>query len=216
MGLIAEFRLQSPDAPLVDVARAVPDCTITVEYEEQTVSGPLIHVVRVECASFGAFEAAIEAAEYIEEITLISDDGATRTYHVINGGPFPGAMDELRFNKTLIERMHVTEDGWHLRQCFANRDELAAYRESCRKMGSQFHLDRLYGTADADGTVPGISKKQREALLAAHGAGYFAVPRRASLTDVASDLEISRSALAERLHRGEAHLIDHYIHDDRY
>ncbi|WP_255170246.1 helix-turn-helix domain-containing protein [Natrononativus amylolyticus] len=216
MGLIAEFRLQSPDAPLVDVARAVPGCTITVEYEEQTVSGPIVHVVRVECASFGAFEAALEAAEYVEEVTLISDGGAARTYHVINRGPFPKEMDELTLNKTLIERMRVTEDGWHLRQRFANRDELAAYREGCRRMGSRFYLDRLYETADADRTVPGISDKQREALLAAYEAGYFAVPRRSSLEDVAADLDISRSALAERLHRGEAHLLEHYVHDDQY
>jgi predicted DNA binding protein len=216
MDLIAEFRLQSPDAPLVDVARAAPDCAITVEYEEQTVSGPIVHVIRVECASFETFEAALEAAEYVEEVSLISDSGATRTYHVINRGPFPEEMDELTLNKTLIERMRVTEHGWHLRQRFANRDELAAYREGCRRMGSQFHLDRLYETADANGTVPGISEKQREALLAAYEAGYFSVPRQASLTDVADNLEISRSALAERLHRGEAHLIDHYVHDDQY
>lgn len=215
MGLIAEFRLQSPDAPLVDIARSVPDCTISVEYEEQTVSGPIVHVVRVECASFETFEAALDAAEYVEEVTLISDSGATRTYHIINRGPFPEEMDELTLNKTLIEWMHVTKDGWHLRQRFANRDELAAYREGCRRMGSQFHLDRLYETTDADGTVPGISEKQREALLAASEAGYFAVPRRASLEDVAGDLDLSRSALAERLHRGEAHLIDHYVRDDR-
>lgn len=216
MDLIAEFRMVSEDGPLISIARAVPECTIIVEHDEQTVSGPIVFVIRVLCRSFEAFEAALEEQAAMMEFTLMSDDDSERLYHVVWEGPHPEAVDELSFNKTLIERQWVTAEGYHLKQQFADRDEVAAYRDSCREMGVEFHLDRLYGANTDGGSVPGVSAKQREALLAAYEAGYFAVPRQASLREVADSLDISRSALAERLHRGQSHLLEHYFHDELY
>lgn len=216
MGLIAEFRLQSADLALVDVVRAVPDCTITIEYNDQTFAGPIVTLIRVVGQSLDAVQTALENAEYVQELALISDEGSGRVYHIVTDGPWSAEMDELTFNKTLIERVRVTEDGWQLKQQFANRDELDAYRDSCLKGGADFRLDRLYESTGGTETVPGVSEKQREALLAAYEAGYFDVPREASLEDVAASLGIARSSLAERLHRGQAHLLEHYFYDDLY
>ncbi|GAB7020884.1 helix-turn-helix domain-containing protein [Halostagnicola bangensis] len=216
MGLTAEFRLLSEEMELVDVVRAVPDCTLIIEHDEQTVSGPVVRVIRVTCGSFDAFEAALEDAANVEGFTLISDVDQVRSYHVVMDGPFEKEVDELTLNKTLIERQRVGPDGYYLKHQFANREELAAYRDSCVSMGVEFRLDRLYEADKNTGWVPGVSEKQREALLAAYELGYFDVPRRAPLEEVATSLEISRSALAERLHRGQAHLIEHYFYDDLY
>lgn len=216
MSLTAEFRLLSENGPLIDIARAVPECTIIVEHDEQTVSGPIVLVIRVVCLSFDEFEAALENEAYIMNFTLISDEDSLRVYHVVWEASHPKGIDELTFNKTLIERQWVTDEGYHLRQQFLDRAELAAYRDSCREMGVEFHLDRLYEANDVNRSVPGVSEKQREALLAAYEAGYFAVPRQASLADVAESLEISRSAFAERLRRGQSHVFEHYFYDDLY
>ena len=216
MGLTAEFRLLSEKMELTDVVRAVPECTLTIEHDEQTVSGPVVRVIRVTCDSFDAFEAALEDAPDVEEFTLISDVDPVRSYHVVMDGPFDEAVDQLTLNKTLIERQRVGPDGLYLKHQFANHEELTAYRDSCVSLGVEFRLDRLYESNSTVGQIPGVSEKQREAILAAYEAGYFAVPRTASLEDVATTLDISQSALAERLHRGQSHLIEHYYFDDRY
>lgn len=216
MGLTAEFRLLSEEVELVDVVRAVPDCTITIEYNDQTFAGPIVTLIRVVGRSLDAAETALENADYVQELALISDDGLARVYHLVLDGPWRAEMDEITFNKTLIERVRVTEDGWQLKQQFANRDELAAYRDSCLKAGADFRLDRLYDSDSTSETIPGLSEKQREALLAAYEAGYFTVPRQTSLEDIAAELGISQSALAERLHRGQSHLLEHYFYDELY
>lgn len=216
MGLTAEFRLLSEEIELVDVVRAVPDCTITIEYNDQTFAGPIVTLIRVVGRSLDAVETALENADYVQELALISDDGLVRVYHLVLDGPWRAEMDEITFNKTLIERVRVTEDGWQLKQQFANRDELAAYRDSCLKAGADFRLDRLYESDSTSETIPGVSEKQREALLAAYETGYFAVPRQTSLEDIAAELGISQSALAERLHRGQSHLLEHYFYDELY
>ena len=216
MGLTAEFRLLSEEIELVDVVRAVPDCTITIEYKDQTFAGPIVTLIRVVGRSLDAAETALENADYVQELALISDDGLVRVYHLVLDGPWRAEMDEITFNKTLIERVRVTKDGWQLKQQFANRDELAAYRDSCLKAGADFRLDRLYESDSTSETIPGLSEKQREALLAAYETGYFAVPRQTSLEDIAAELGISQSALAERLHRGQSHLLEHYFYDELY
>ncbi|MDG5776024.1 helix-turn-helix domain-containing protein [Haloarculaceae archaeon H-GB2-1] len=38
--------------------------------------------------------------------------------------------------------------------------------------------------------------------------GYFAIPRTASLDDVAAELGISASSLSERLRRAQTHLVE--------
>lgn len=216
MGLTAEFRLLSEEIELVDVVRAVPDCTITIEYNDQTFAGPIVTLIRVVGRSLDAVETALENADYVQELALISDDGLVRVYHLVLDGPWRAEMDEITFNKTLIERVRVTKDGWQLKQQFANRDELAAYRDSCLRAGADFRLDRLYESGSTSETIPGVSEKQREALLAAYEAGYFTVPRQTSLEEIAAELGISQSALAERLHRGQSHLLEHYFYEDLY
>lgn len=215
MGLTAEFRLLS-DYGLVNIARTVPDCTITVEHDEQTVSGPIVFVLRIVCRSFEEFEAALEDEADIKKFALISAEDSVRLYHVVWEGPHPEEMDELTLNKTFIKRQWITNEGYHLKAEFADREEFAAYRDSCRKMGVGFQLDRLYESNGDNKRVPGVSEKQHEALLAAYEAGYFAVPRQASLRDVADSLDISRSALAERLQRGQSHLLEHYSYEESY
>ncbi|OIB56704.1 helix-turn-helix domain-containing protein [Natrialba sp. SSL1] len=214
MGLTAEFRLFSEHDPLIQLVRAVPECTITVEHDEQTAAGPIVFVLRVVCRSFETFEETLESKPAVLEFTPISEESSVRIYHTVFEDRYPEEMDELLFNKTLVERWWVTSDGEHLKQQFADRDELAAYRDSCRKMDISFRLDRLYESSGDDDRIPGVSEKQHEALRAVYEAGYFDVPRQASLRDVADSLDISRSALAERLHRGQAHVLEHYFSDN--
>lgn len=67
MGLIAEFWLQSADLELVDAARAVPDCTITIEHNDQTFAGPIVILIRVVGQSLDAVQTALGHAEYVQD-----------------------------------------------------------------------------------------------------------------------------------------------------
>lgn len=116
----------------------------------------------------------------------------------------------------VTEAVTTLSDGWRITQQFADRDELAKVREFARNMDISFHLNQLYESASPDRDLIGLTDKQRVALLAAYEAGYFAVPRKASMATVAAALDISSSALTERLHRAQAHLIEYFVHSDVY
>ncbi len=52
------------------------------------------------------------------------------------------------------------------------------------------------------------TQKQAEALIAAHGAGYYRSPRGATTAEVAAGLGITRSSFEERLRAGENRVMD--------
>lgn len=112
--------------------------------------------------------------------------------------------------------MTVLSDGWRVKRQFTNRDEFATFRDAIRDKGVSFELDRLYTSNSTDIELIGLTDKQREALCLAYEEGYFSVPRVASMADVAAEIGISVRALAERLHRAQARLIEHFFHSALY
>lgn len=67
-------------------------------------------------------------------------------------------------------------------------------------------LERVYPMGPGEDT--GVERRwdltpaQAEALVAAHAAGYFTVPRGTTAGEVAADLDLSKSAFLERVRRG--------------
>lgn len=54
-----------------------------------------------------------------------------------------------------------------------------------------------------------LTAEQRDAILRAVDAGYFDVPRRTTLVELADDLGISDSAVSQRLRRGMLNILQH-------
>jgi DNA-directed RNA polymerase specialized sigma24 family protein len=216
MSLIAECQLRAPDLPFVDVVTAIPDLTVELESMEQPHTGPLVLFIRATAPSFDGLDAALDDSPFVEDSFLISEVGSIRLYQLILTIRRPPFLDEIVVRKRFPESVTIRDDGLYIKQQFANRDEFATWRESHHDAGISVHLDRLYESTTTDTDLIGLTDKQREALLTAYEAGYFAVPQQASLDEVAADLDISLSALAERLHRAQAHLIEHFFYADLY
>lgn len=216
MSLTAEFQLRSPRLPLTNVAGVLADLTLRLESAEQPHSGPVVFFVRVSGPSFEEVQTTFTEASSVSEHVLISEVGSIQRYQLVLADARPVFLDKLWFHKTFPESVVIMPDGWYIKQQFANRDELSKYREFWQSVDFSFALDRLYDSTSTDTEVIGISNKQREALLTAYEAGYFSVPQETTLDDVAEALEISRSALAERLHRAQSHLIEHFYYADLY
>lgn len=94
-----------------------------------------------------------------------------------------------------------------------DRGELTEIVSDLREIGAAVQLDRLTrSTSDGDENVleleaNGITDKQREAVRTAIECGYYETPRRASLSDLAEELGVSRSAVSQRLGAVESKLV---------
>ena len=59
-----------------------------------------------------------------------------------------------------------------------------------------------------------LSDRQMSVLQAAHQSGWYDIPRRITLGDLARELELGRSTVSEHLVRAEAALIDQFLNGD--
>jgi len=222
MGLLAEYELRFEHLPLVEVAAAVPEATLGVEVGQPNQAGPPPFFVEVSGASQAAVEEALDRAAFVRRYAPIEESGG-RQYRVVPAatmdeqlGPHVDreGLAELADIDSVIESATVTPDGWRQRRWFADRDAFERYCSFWRANAEGFSLERLRA-ADGFGTTPadGLTDRQLAALEAADRMGYFEVPRRASLGDVADELGISASSLSERLRRAQAHLVDAALAD---
>lgn len=99
-----------------------------------------------------------------------------------------------------------------------DREELTEIVSNLREIGASVQLDRLtQPTMDesADSTLEleakAITDKQREAIRAAIQCGYYETPRRADLGDLADELDVSRSAVSQRLGAVESKLVTEFF-----
>lgn len=209
MGLIAEFRLSSPELPLTDVAAAVPGMHLTLEGGRPEATARPVAFLRARGDAVGTLEAAFESDPFVESYGLVSDEGDSRLYQIIGSRRPAFDFDQIASRKAVFDGPTVTPSGWRVTGEFSDREELAALRSVFLDNGFEFDLERLsepgYEALDL------LTDRQREALVAAREMGYFDIPRRASTADVAAELGITASSLSERLRRAQGHLVDHYV-----
>lgn len=94
-----------------------------------------------------------------------------------------------------------------------SRDELSSLVSDLRATGATVRLERIARLDDEldpqplELEVESLTDKQREAVFLAVEMGYYETPRRADLGDLATELDISRSAVSQRLTAVEAKLV---------
>lgn len=102
-------------------------------------------------------------------------------------------------------------DGTAIWDLTVSADRLSALGDELEAAGVDFELQSVRNDAAATVEEELLTDRQREVLLAAAAAGYYAVPREATLTEVAESLDISKATGSEVLHRAEAAIISWFI-----
>jgi hypothetical protein len=201
MSLIAEFTFRHAGLPLMST---LDEAGVRLDVEQAVASDPDRPVLFV-WASDGdldIFEAAVTDDDTVADCKLIEDAGHRRLYRM----PLYPLDDRLQASRLDVSS---SADGVEARLRFPDRRSLSEYQPMVERKGVDVTLRRVYGESDTVfGGEYGLSVKQREALKAAVGAGYFEVPRAASLSDIAEDLGVSTQAVSERLRRGVTTLVE--------
>lgn len=208
MGFIAEFTVVSPI--IRETAEAVPEMEFHTEDLQLVDAEHTNFIFWVDGGDFGQLEAALARDSTIDEFALLTEVGERRLYRTTltqDGAAYLTYPDASDLDIVFLN-VTTTHEGSHFRARIPSRDALQAYRDACRDKGLTFHLERVYrgGPNDTSGRY-GLTDRQYEALVLAYKRGYFGAERDTTLETIASDLGISRQALAARLRRGHERLI---------
>ncbi len=205
----------------MEVLRAVPEMRVRLEDMRPMPDGDWRVLYWAEGDDFDRYETAIAADPTIAAYRCLSDLGDRRLYRIT----FGSALDRpilhevtMAHDITIVEAT-MTAERLRFWARYPSREAFDAMRTACREAAMPFEVTRLFEereTAGDGGPVGryGVTGPQREALLRALEAGYFAVPRETTLEDVAQGLDVSTSALSARLRRGQSGLISNTLASD--
>jgi hypothetical protein len=219
MGLVAEFDIDCEALPLAGVAEVVSDATLVLELQYNHGNRPLF-LVTVQDGPQTAVEDALTDAYDVGEWTLIGEAGETRRYQIRPALSFEeqlgshlddlDGLEALATADAIVERIEVVPGGWRQTGWFADREAFSRFA-SFWQANAGFHLHRLTRDGETEPPGDGLTDRQYEALRIAYELGYFDVPRRASLADVAAELDIASSSVSERLRRAQTELIEETV-----
>lgn len=218
MTFIAEVRLSHPDLALASTIETVPEATVTVAYPTVGGSGEswLLFAVRGG-DHLEAFDEALSEDPSVDDPLIVVGNDERRIYRVrlVTGLLLSSVTAELAIH---VLELRSQRGKWLVKLQASEREALVSFREYCTQRGLNFETDRLYTTdggvaVDRLDTV-GLTDKQREALLAAYDAGYFATPRQTSLRELAETLGVSSTAVSNRMRGGTAKLIEALVSHD--
>lgn len=210
--LIAEFTIDHADLVLTPTMAARP--SVTVEPDGPTTGSPGIEYLFFTATGedLDGFKDAVADDHTVDDVTVVGRFDDHRVYRAIVAD---GAITVSSILSALAVRVLAIEsagESWWLRVQLPDRNTLVDFRELCLERGVDFSVRKLV-EPDGEGVDSrvGLRDHERETLLAAFASGYFDVPRAVSQKELADQLDISPSAISQRLRTAVGRLLEETI-----
>jgi hypothetical protein len=211
MSIVAEFTIEAEQFLLGRVLRAGGGMDIEIE-RVVPASKQVMPYVWVSGGDRTEFEAAVRATDEVRELLHLDTIGERSLYRI----GWDETVESLIYgmvetNATILEAHG--QDNWLFRIRFNDHESLSAFSEYCQIHDIRLNVRRVHSlTADELDTDPfDLTDEQRAALELALESGYFEVPRRATLSDLADNLGVSQQAVSERLRRGTQKVVQSVV-----
>lgn len=200
-GVVTQLRLDHSSLFLRPTLRRVPDITVEPEYWTTAGTGRTLVFCTVYGDSFEAFETALETDPTVADPVLADRYADRRVYRVALTERAVTFVSLTADAGGRLLELSSCRDGWRVQLQFPSRDDLVAFNDACRERGISVTVDHLRLSNDGDDGVVALTEKQQELLAVAHEEGYFEVPRGISQDELADRLDVSKSAVSQRLRR---------------
>lgn len=210
MSTIAELTLPAAEFALHETLETVPDAKFEVErvvaHNSQRV------MAFVWAAGKGiereVLETVLDEDPSVENVTTLAEFEDNWLYHMEWVTDIRVVLHVLLEHDGTILTADGCDDQWYLRVLFPDRESLFATHEFCQEEDLTLDVRRIYELDSERRDQYGLTDAQHETLVTALECGYFDIPQRTTLDELAAEFDISRQALSERLHRGHKALIE--------
>jgi len=167
--------------------------------------------------SIETIETALRDEGDIESFRIVDAVGDEALIRVEWNRGLDGLFDVLVETGTTVLEGVGGADTWTFQLRFDDREDLAAFYRQCVEGGVSLDLKRVHnpGVVTDARLGPDVTDEQREALELAFERGYFDVPRRTTLTELATELGVSDTAVSQRLRRGLSTILGATLDESR-
>jgi hypothetical protein len=210
MSIVADFSVPAEAFCLGDALDAAPEAT--AELDRLVAHSPRYVMPFVWILGTGreTFDAAVADDPTVADATVSDSFDDALLYQFTWADVVSDRLDTILDHEGVILEARGSGDEWRLLVRFGSRDHFADFQEHFRQFGP-VSLHQLKPPRAPGGVTYGITAKQREALLAAYDAGYYATPSTATGEELARQLGVSQQSVSRRLRRGINTLLENTI-----
>jgi len=208
MSVIADLSIDADQFLLGRLVADFPALSVEIERLVPTKRRPMPYIWGYG-KRLDEFVTAMAASEHVVAIQVLDEFEDRALYRIEWDDPAEAMIGGLAETGATILEAH-SGDAWTVRVRFEDHRGLVTFDEYCTAQNITYRLERISSLSDAVGTTEtaSLTLPQHEALSLALEEGYFEVPRRVTLAELARELDISVQALSERLRRGTKMALD--------
>ena len=213
MSVIATVELPSDEFPLGRVFSSDETGRMTVETTVPTSEEIIPYVWIPDTVSERTLE-KLENRSAISAASVIDEADGYRLVKLEWENEVDGVLDAIQGTDAIVTSSFGTADRWTFRLRFPDYETLSTFHRKCLEKDVSIELVQVYEASESRGNgLYGLTDPQRDLLVTAYEEGYFEVPRGTSLVELGEQLEISDSAVSQRLRRGLKSLLETTVVD---
>lgn len=203
MGTLVDASVRSEQFALGDTFEWLHDAEFEALRTVSSEAGTVLPYLWAAAPDPRVLHPALVADSTTESVEFLSRDGGRNLYRIAWRPSVRGVIDTLVDEGGTLVGAHARNDQWTFKMLFPDHEAASSTYDRCRELGVDLSIGRVKCGIDAISPQgKGLSDKQFEALAVAFDQGYYAVPRRMTLKDLAKKVGVSHQALSERLRRG--------------
>lgn len=214
MSVIATVELPSDEFPLGRVVSSDETGRMTVETTVPT-SEEIIPYVWVPSTVSERTLKKLENRSAVAGASIIDEVDGYRLVKLEWENEVDGVLEAIQGTNAIVTSSFGTADRWTFRLRFPDYETLSTFHRKCLERNVSIELVQVY---EASGSrvngLFGLTDPQRDLLVIAYEEGYFEVPRGTSLVELGEQLEISDSAVSQRIRRGLKSLLETTVVDE--
>lgn len=209
MSIIAEFTVPADQFALSETLSKVPDMVVEIERVVAHSPEQIMPYFWTTAGDYDQFETAAAedpSIEHLEKIDEVENAALYRANWVQNAELVIYAYTEI--DARLLEATGQN-DQWKLQLRFDDQEGVDQFRDYIKQNESNIDLHRIYApTHPASEANQGLTKTQRETLIAGLRSGYYEIPREITPKELAEKFGVSSQALSNRFRRGHRALVE--------
>lgn len=206
MATVMEFTSPAEEFPLGSVFENLPGVTVELErlIPHETFIIPYFWVRGTKTEDI---ESAFDLHPGVSNISVVDNIEDEYLMRAEWEPQYFGVLSALAKANVVVLSGIGTQAEWRFEVRGEDRSAIAEFRDYCQNNDIQIEITAVHAMLPIQGESYELTETQREALTLAYERGYFETPRKVSLEEIATELDITQQSLSSRLRRGHHRLI---------
>lgn len=166
-------------------------------------------VIEVETEHPSEVLVSLQAVADLQQVDLISVGNARAVFQIETVET--GILEPLTAAGVPLETPIHIIDGSARWEFTTSQKRLSSLSTNLRDSGMEYNVEYVgYDGPSTAATEPNLTERQAEVFGAAYELGYFEIPRKASVEDVAAETGVTKSTASDTLRRAIRNLVEWY------